>query len=313
MTLSSAAYLDIEPSDEPHVPWARVVEHAEGLILLSGGPDGPVDPLFAAGRTAEANAALADMQAAFGDRFYVELQRHGLADRGGGRAGAGRLGLRARRPAGGDQRRLLRRSGHARGARCAALHRRRRLPRPGRAPAGHRRALRSRAPRTCATCSPTCRRPATTPSTSPAAAPSWWSSATRSCRAFPTSEGRTEDEELALQAREGLAVRLKLHPPAAPIADYYERLEREIGLIQSMGFSGYFLIVSDFMKWAVAHGIPVGPGRGSGAGSLVAWSLLITGSIPSHYRPAVRGVPQPGSGVDAGLRHRLLPGAAGAR
>src|SRR5579863_546100 len=79
MTLSSAAYLDIEPSDEPHVPWARVVEHAEGLILLSGGPDGPVDPLFAAGRTAEANAALAAMQAAFGDRFYVELQRHGLA------------------------------------------------------------------------------------------------------------------------------------------------------------------------------------------------------------------------------------------
>src|SRR5690606_38936931 len=55
------------------------------------------------------------------------------------------------------------------------------------------------------------------------------------------------------------------------------------GVIQKMGFSGYFLIVSDFMKWSVANGIPVGPGRGSGAGSLVAWSLLITGLDPLKY------------------------------
>ena len=61
------------------------------------------------------------------------------------------------------------------------------------------------------------------------------------------------------------------------------RLEREIALIQKMGFSGYFLIVSDFMKWAVSQGIPVGPGRGAGAGSLVAWSLMITGVDPLHY------------------------------
>ena len=60
-------------------------------------------------------------------------------------------------------------------------------------------------------------------------------------------------------------------------------LEREIAVIQTMGFSGYFLIVSDFMKWAVAHDIPVGPGRGSGAGSVVAWSLLITGVDPLKF------------------------------
>ena len=69
----------------------------------------------------------------------------------------------------------------------------------------------------------------------------------------------------------------------SPLEVYEERLEKEIGVITSMGFAGYFLIVSDFMKWAVAHGVPVGPGRGSGAGSLVAWSLMITGLDPLKY------------------------------
>ena len=79
MTLSSAAYLEIGDAAEPGVPWSRVAAASEGLILLSGGPDGPVDPLFAAGRAAEANAALAEMSRVFGHRFYVELQRHELA------------------------------------------------------------------------------------------------------------------------------------------------------------------------------------------------------------------------------------------
>ena len=100
---------------------------------------------------------------------------------------------------------------------------------------------------------------------------------------FPTSEGRTEDEELASQAREGLRARLAANAPAHPVEAYEARLEQEISVIQNMGFSGYFLIVSDFMKWAVSQGIPVGPGRGSGASSLVAWSLLITGLDPLRY------------------------------
>ena len=103
---------------------------------------------------------------------------------------------------------------------------------------------------------------------------------------FPTAAGRSEDEELAEQARAGLRARLDAAAPpigAEAEAPYWTRLEREIGVIQSMGFSGYFLIVSDFMKWAVANGIPVGPGRGSGAGSVVAWSLLITGIDPLRF------------------------------
>src|SRR5206468_6449679 len=72
------AYVECEATDEPHVPWARVAELAEGLILLSGGPDGPVDHMFAAGKVKEGRAALAEMLKVFADRFYVELQRHGL-------------------------------------------------------------------------------------------------------------------------------------------------------------------------------------------------------------------------------------------
>ena len=75
-----------------------------------------------------------------------------------------------------------------------------------------------------------------------------------------------------------------------------------------MGFPGYFLIVADFINWAKDHDIPVGPGRGSGAGSLVAWALGITDLDPLPLRPAVRALPQPRTRVDARLRHRLLHG-----
>ncbi len=100
---------------------------------------------------------------------------------------------------------------------------------------------------------------------------------------FDTGAGRSEPEELAHQAREGLKMRLAAHPLAAPEKDYWDRLEREIGVIQNMGFPGYFLIVSDFIKWAKANGVPVGPGRGSGAGSLVAYALTITNLDPLRF------------------------------
>jgi DNA polymerase III alpha subunit len=79
--LSSFAYLEIDASEDPHVGVGEDLrEYSEGLILLSGGPDGPVDHLLAAGKVKEGRAALAEMKRVFGDRFYVELQRHGAAD-----------------------------------------------------------------------------------------------------------------------------------------------------------------------------------------------------------------------------------------
>jgi DNA polymerase-3 subunit alpha len=92
-----------------------------------------------------------------------------------------------------------------------------------------------------------------------------------------------EVEELRRQAREGLAARLSVIPHAAPVEDYEKRLEFELGIIEGMGFPGYFLIVADFIKWAKEQDIPVGPGRGSGAGSLVAYALTITDLDPLRY------------------------------
>jgi DNA polymerase-3 subunit alpha len=105
---------------------------------------------------------------------------------------------------------------------------------------------------------------------------------------FPTPEGVSLDEYLAEQSRLGLGKRLEqLFPDPAEREKqqprYAERLEFEIKTIQQMGFPGYFLIVADFIQWAKNNGVPVGPGRGSGAGSLVAYSLLITDLDPLRY------------------------------
>ena len=101
---------------------------------------------------------------------------------------------------------------------------------------------------------------------------------------FACEGGRTEEEELKIQARIGLeAFFEKVKMPEDKKPEYLKRLEHELNIITNMGFPGYFLIVSDFIKWAKANDIPVGPGRGSGAGSLVAYSLTITDLDPLQY------------------------------
>jgi DNA polymerase III subunit alpha len=102
--------------------------------------------------------------------------------------------------------------------------------------------------------------------------------------AFPTPPGATIDGYLREQAQSGLALRMeKLALKAQEVPRYRERLEFELGTIIQMGFAGYFLIVADFINWAKRNGVPVGPGRGSGAGSLVAYSLGITDLDPLKY------------------------------
>jgi DNA polymerase-3 subunit alpha len=99
--------------------------------------------------------------------------------------------------------------------------------------------------------------------------------------AFDTEGGRSEIEELRAQSEAGLKWRLSLAGETTHSHDaYFERLDFELKVISDMGFPGYFLIVSDFIKWAKDSGIPVGPGRGSGAGSVVAWALKITDLDP---------------------------------
>ena len=152
--------------------------------------------------------------------------------------------------------------------------------------------------------SPTCPRRWRTRSRSPGAAPSARGSASRSCRNSP----RTRSRSCAPQARAGLEARLAVIPHAAPVEDYAARLEFELGVIEGMGFPGYFLIVADFIKWAKERGIPVGPGRGSGAGQPRRLRADHHRPRPAALRPALRAVPEPRAHLDAGLRHRLLHG-----
>lgn len=109
---------------------------------------------------------------------------------------------------------------------------------------------------------------------------------------YPTTSGRSESEELKVMAETGLEARLERQiytaedmqdAKAQKHKTYFDRLYYELDVIEKMGFPGYFLIVADFIQWAKSQGIPVGPGRGSGAGSLVAWALTITDIDPIRF------------------------------
>ena len=280
--LSSAAYLDSMEAGEPQVPWEKVVAHSGGLIMLSGGPDGPIDPLFAAGKSKEGRAALERMAAAFGDRFYVELQRHGEASEAATEPGLVAWAYDHDTPLvatndvyfGAPEKYRA----HdallciADGAFLGQDDRRRVTPEHWFKPAKAMRALFADLPEACDNTLDIARRCAFMVEKREPVLPR-----------FPTEAGRSEDEELIHQAREGLRMRMKSRGMSAPEEVYWERLERELGVIQKAGFSGYLLIVSDFIKWAKAHGVPVGPGRGSGAGSLVVYSLTITDLDPLQF------------------------------
>ncbi|MDX9996766.1 MAG: DNA polymerase III subunit alpha [Phenylobacterium sp.] len=281
--LSSAAYLEADATGEPSAPWEKVAELSEGLILLSGGWDGPVDPLFVAGKAAEGRAALAEMARVFGDRFYVELQRHGMQVQAIAEPELVAFAFdndvplvatndvyfaEASMYAAHDALLCI-----ADGSFIGQDERRRITPEHWFKPAADMRALFHDLPEACDNTLDIARRCAFAVAKRDPILPR-----------FPTEGGRSEDEEMAHQAREGLKARMAVgRANAAPEEDYWARLDREIGVIQQMGFSGYFLIVSDFIKYAKARGIPVGPGRGSGAGSLVAYSLTITDLDPLRY------------------------------
>jgi DNA polymerase-3 subunit alpha len=282
--LSSAAYLEVEGAAEPGVSWAKLAAHAEGLILLSGGADGPIDPLLAAGREADAFMALDEMHRVFADRFYVELQRHGLAAQAAAEPGLVAWAYRSDAPLVATNDVYFADAAMyeahdallciASGGFVGQEDRRRVTAEHWFKPPLEMRRLFADLPEACDNTLDIARRCAFMVEKRDPILPR-----------FPTAGGRSEDEELAAQAREGLKARLAAgHALYAPEADYWARLERELGVIQSMGFSGYLLIVSDFMKFCAANAIPVGPGRGSAVGSIVAWSLLITGLDPMRFR-----------------------------
>ena len=285
--LSSVAYVEADALEEPHVTWDEVVAHNDGLILLSGGPDGPVDVLFKQNRPEDARDALRTMQGVFADRFYIELQRHDGSVHGGIKGSVTEAGLVEFAYAN-DVALVATNDVHFASADLYSAHEallcisdgafmgqedRRKVTRDHWfKPAKLMRELFADLPEACDNTLEIARRCAFMVSKRDPILPR-----------FDTGAGRNEAEELAWQAREGLKMRLTQVKLAFPAEDYWARLEREIGVIQKMGFPGYFLIVSDFIKWAKSHGIPVGPGRGSGAGSVVAWALTITDLDPLRF------------------------------
>ncbi|WP_421786710.1 DNA polymerase III subunit alpha [Hyphobacterium sp.] len=282
LKLTSAAFLDVGATELPHITAGKLLKHAEGLIALTGGPDGVLNRWIVEGRKAEAADWLTRLSEAFGDRLYVELQRHGRREeliaedwlvpaayeRG--------LPLVATNECFFPDRDMH--SAHdallciAESEYLTVENRRRVTPDHFFTSGEEMRARFEDLPEAIANTIEIARRCAYRPHTHDPILPS-----------FPTEDGRDELAELRAQAEAGLRERLEANEPAEPENAYWERLEIELEIIGKMGFPGYFLIVADFIKWAKAHDIPVGPGRGSGAGSLVAWSLTITDLDPLRF------------------------------
>jgi DNA polymerase-3 subunit alpha len=287
MRLSSRAYLETAPHERPHIKLAWLDGETDGLVALTGGPSGPLDVAIAGGQNALALARCEELQRRFGDRLYIELQRHGMASERTVEPVLIELGYsRGIALVATNEPFFATREDHeahdallciAEGKLIADAERRQLT-------AEHR--FKSRAemaqlfadlPEALAATVEIAERCAFRPVTLAPILPRF--SAERGA-------GEVDEAQTLRQAAEtGLEQRLKRHGLAHGLTaeDYRERLAFELGVIASMKYAGYFLIVADFIQWAKAQGIPVGPGRGSGAGSLVAYALTITDLDPLRF------------------------------
>jgi len=292
MKLSSSAFFDPAEDEDPHIAIERLEKHGAGLIALTGGPDGPIDRALRDGQKEIALARLQSLEKIFGDRLYVELQRHGTKDQAEVEPALINLAYERELPivatnevyfaspddyeahdallciAGGnyvveDNRRRLTREHYLKSAEQMA-------------------ALFADLPEALANTTEIAKRCAFRPTGRKPILP----------RFVAANDGTTDEELLALetselrsQAEAGLKARFAVDPPADgfTLDDYHKRLDYEVSVIAKMKFPGYFLIVADFIKWSKSKGIPVGPGRGSGAGSVVAWALTITDLDPLRF------------------------------
>ena len=283
MKLNTCLYVD-KGGQAPQVTLAELEAHAADVICLTGGPDGPVGRLLQQGQRPAAEALMGRLAAAFGDRLYVELQRHpgeegaplaerlteqGLVEM----AYAMDLPLVATNDVYFPKPDMY--EAHdaliciAEGAYVDQQQPRRRLtPQHYFKSEAEMVTLFADLPEALENTVEIARR-----------------CAFMAYRRDPILPRFADDEvaELRRQAQDGLRARLAIIPHAASVEDYEKRLEFELGIIEGMGFPGYFLIVADFIQWAKDQGIPVGPGRGSGAGSLVAYALQITDLDPLRY------------------------------
>ena len=278
--LVSEAHLGRPLEQDPHVTFAALEGRTDGLIALTAGGEGALARLVAAGQEPAAAAILERLKGLFPNRLYIELSRRGDPVEQAAEAGLidiafeQDLPIVATNPAAYVD-------GHFHKAHDAMLciaqssqidrdDRTRSSPEAWMKPAADMRALFADLPEAIENSAVVARRCAfAAPKRKPILP-----------RSAPDLDA--EAEQLRRDAREGLDRRLEayegLTEPERKV--YHDRLDFEVEIITGMGFPGYFLIVADFIKWAKEQGIPVGPGRGSGAGSVVAWALTITDLDP---------------------------------
>jgi len=282
--LSSRGFLDTDPSLRPQHALETLAAHAEGLILLTGGPAGPLGRLLAEGQRPDAERLLSAFAEAFPGRCVMELQRHGLPVERAVEPGLISLADAAGIPLAATNDCFFATPGMyeahdallciAEGRLLSERDRRRVTPEHWFKPAAEMRALFADLPEACDNTLAIARRCAVMAEARKPLLP-----------VCPkVREGASEEETLRAMAVEGLQLRMEAAgADADTAARYRERLDYELSVIAAMGFPGYFLIVADFIQWAKAEGIPVGPGRGSGAGSVVAWALTITDLDPLQF------------------------------
>lgn len=291
LKLSSKSHLKTNEGLEPYILISDLEQHSEGVICLSGGVDGPLGWLLLDKKPKQAKEFALKLKDFFQDRFYMEIQRHGMKDELETEDAFLEIAY--------DQDIPLVATNEAyfinpdmyeahdallcvsAGAYVTETERRKVTKHHYFKSPEEMYDLFQDMPEALENTGKIAQRCSYMPTPHKPLLPP-----------FPSEKGNKEEDELKVQAEQGLEKRLEGQVYTAEMStdqktavrkEYFDRLYHELKVINQMGYPGYFLIVSDFIKHAKSIGIPVGPGRGSGAGSLVAWSLLITDIDPIRF------------------------------
>ena len=290
--LSSKGFLEpLEHAEKPAVTWADIKKYSAGLICLTGGVKGCVGRMLGEHRAGEAEKNLLWLKETFGDRLYVELQRHGTSDEVAIEDGLLDLAYTHNIPIVATNDCFFPDPGMyeahdaflciSEGAHVQDTNRRKATPEHYFKSAEQMIELFRDLPEAVENTVVIAQRCAFMLQEIKPLLPK-----------FDAGNGKSESEEVVDRSRKGLDWRLENYvleddwgekKKAETKKKYHDRLEFELGIINKMGFAGYFLICSDFIQWAKDHDIPVGPGRGSGPGSAVAWALRITDLDPLEH------------------------------
>ncbi len=283
LKLVSSSFLTSSSFQKPHITFEDLIGKTEGLIALTGGPDGALIKLLSEKKKEEAKGMLDCLSELFAGRLYIELTRHGMQIEKETEGDLIRLAYETDIPlvATNDCYFLNPEMYEAHDALlCIAEgkkieERDRRVVTPLHAfrTSVEMNETFADVPEAIQNTVVIAQRCSFMPEEQDPILPT-----------FPTVSTRTEEEQLKIEAKNGLTKRFKnFQSKEIETKPYWERLDFELKIIIEMGFSGYFLIVADFIQWAKKKGIPVGPGRGSGAGSVVAWALEITNLDPLKF------------------------------